>query len=393
LTIKTILIAVGDMHFNFFNPKNAVATCLLSLKKQLECHGYKVILSNVSKSDEKCDVKKGTIWQRIKLLLKTFFPKLYLTLLDRRRIRDVRSFEEELLAREKPDFILEFLEYGSSIAYRFKERHGIPYIIICDAPLLEKYNDIYGHLSWMYKIFELCEKRSLEHADFILFYSNSVRDFISSKYHIDCKTSIYPTIDWEKMVEIKQTKKNPGNITIAFIGSFLKWHKVDLLVLAFEKLWQKNKNIELLLIGYGQEWESISKLIKGLNCSDSITMTGFVSGEELNELKQVIDIGVMPGSNWYGAPLKIFEYAMLSIPVVGPDSPTVIDLFSDDEILVIDSEHEFDSLYRHLYRLVDSDIERESFGQKLNSSVKSRFNKESHFKAIEVAVNSLNMGG
>jgi glycosyltransferase involved in cell wall biosynthesis len=81
-----------------------------------------------------------------------------------------------------------------------------------------------------------------------------------------------------------------------------------------------------------------------LDCLDRIELPGFVSEEQLVKYKEMMMIGVMPGSNWYGSPLKLFEYAQSSIAIVAPETPAVIDLFTEDEVLFIDKNNSRQSL-------------------------------------------------
>ena len=44
-------------------------------------------------------------------------------------------------------------------------------------------------------------------------------------------------------------------------------------------------------------------------------------------------IGIMPGSNWYGAPNKLFEYGAMKMAVIAPSTPTITYLFSQDDMI------------------------------------------------------------
>ena len=69
----------------------------------------------------------------------------------------------------------------------------------------------------------------------------------------------------------------------------------------------------------------------------------------------------MPGSNWYGSPLKLFEYLFAGIPFIAPETPTVTYIFRDNvECLIIKNDNPVDSLSENLLKLYSNiDLRKE----------------------------------
>jgi glycosyltransferase involved in cell wall biosynthesis len=136
---------------------------------------------------------------------------------------------------------------------------------------------------------------------------------------------------------------------------------VKLLVKSFELAADKLPNsAKLVLIGKGQEWVQVKQMVDRSPVRDRILMPGYLTNEELNEWKQNIRIGVMPGSNWYGSPLKLFEYAFAGIPFVAPKTPTIQYIFREgQDALYIDEKSKLDSLASQMVKLyLDIDLQR-----------------------------------
>src|SRR5690606_12590432 len=93
---------------------------------------------------------------------------------------------------------------------------------------------------------------------------------------------VIPCIAWKHKVNYK---KNNDDLNIGFIGSFLSWHKVELLLYAFNQIASKYQNIKLHLIGFGEEWKKINDLVQQSPFVSRIHMPGFVSETELDEIK------------------------------------------------------------------------------------------------------------
>jgi len=162
-------------------------------------------------------------------------------------------------------------------------------------------------------------------------------------------------------------------IKIGFIGSFLKWHRVDLLLTIFEKLAATHLNIRLYLIGDGMEFTTIETLVQNSKVKDRIELTGFCDGEQLLAFKRELHIGVMPGSNWYGAPNKIFEYGAAGLAVLAPSTPTITDLFQDKTDLLLFNWDDVDDAYKKLKNLIEDANLITRLQVNLQSKIKSKY--------------------
>jgi glycosyltransferase involved in cell wall biosynthesis len=121
----------------------------------------------------------------------------------------------------------------------------------------------------------------------------------------------------------------------------------------FERLCDTGVNSRLLLLGYGQEWEKIQQQVAVSRWTKKIELPGFTDGEELVKQKLRMHVGVMPGSNWYGAPNKIFEYGAAGMAVLAPDTPTITDLFKNNEISLFEWNNANDAFVK-LQEIVQS---------------------------------------
>jgi glycosyltransferase involved in cell wall biosynthesis len=105
---------------------------------------------------------------------------------------------------------------------------------------------------------------------------------------------------------------------IAFAGSFQPWHRLDLLVGAVADL-AASAPVHLLLIGDGAESGNVLERVTRRGIQDRTTFTGMVPLPRLRRILGAADIGVLPGSNDYGQPMKLLEYGAAGLPAVAPD--------------------------------------------------------------------------
>ncbi|NNF02490.1 MAG: glycosyltransferase family 4 protein [Bacteroidia bacterium] len=377
---KKILILTAIPNFDFNNKHSAVAAYLMSIKKNLEVDGYEVMLSHPISSSSSATDSAKTSSNPLKSIVKGISKSVYQSLSDSVYFANQAKLQEELLSKEKPDHIIEFLTYGSEIGAALKAKFNVPLLVIYDSPIAQQYREMHGAYSVFLKKIEKNEQVSVMAADDIICYSEPVKRYLESKHELQAKFHIWPTIIWEKMTTRDKSQDSSDSIDIGFFGSFLKWHKVELLVRVFDSISQEFPDLHLHLVGYGAEWENIKKQVESLSCKNRIHLPGFIDEEALRQLKNTIDIGLMPGSNWYGSPLKIFEYAWLKIPVIAANTPTIAYLFEHEkDLLLIDPDHEFESLKSHFRKILTDKDFSNMLGLNLYKNIAEHYSKEKYY--------------
>ena len=168
-------------------------------------------------------------------------------------------------------------------------------------------------------------------------------------------------------------------LNIGFIGSFLKWHRVDLLLNVFTKLKSEGYDLHLYLLGMGEKYSEIREEVALNKYKNNITMPGFSDGAELLNFKKKMHIGVMPGSNWYGAPNKIFEYGASRMAVVAPDTPTIQDLFTDKSDVLLFENGSEDGLYTALKQLCENQQQIPLLAENLYQKIRTNYSKNHTF--------------
>ncbi len=224
--------------------------------------------------------------------------------------------------------VLEFYTYGSTLGIQLKHKFNSRLITVFDSPVLEEYEFFNGKKKFNRNKIELNQLNSLKGSDKIVVYSNPVKKYVETLTGITNNCFIHQNVDFTRFEFIEPRKINDV-INIGFVGSFLKWHRVDLLIEVFNKLASENSFIQLYLIGAGMEFENIKFQVNNSPFINRIHLTGFCDGDVLLTYKNLLHIGIMPGSNWYGAPNKIFEYGAAGLAVLAPNTPTIMDLFDD----------------------------------------------------------------
>lgn len=146
-----------------------------------------------------------------------------------------------------------------------------------------------------------------------------------------------------------------------FVGSFLEWHRVDLLIDALARV-PERLNAHVLLVGTGPFLGSVLKQAEALNLAQRVTSVGSVSPQDVPGLMAAFDVGVLPDTLDYGNPMKLTEYAAALLPAIAPDRPSVRELVSDGRTGLLFRPGDAEALKTAMERLAGDKALRRNLG-------------------------------
>lgn len=355
---KRILIIYTKSTSEIFNRQSALGSYIFCLAGLLCDNGFEVTINDLP-FDKQLKQKNQALTSStvsgsfIKKLIPSFVKE---GIKDVKLFRWMDLFYEKIDTGKEFDKVLEFYTYGSDVGYRLSQKYKKPLVLIYDNPVLEEHSFFHGGQLFFRRKIEAREQLTILNAESLVIYSNPVKEYLETKYHTKLNAFIHQNVDFTRF-DFIPPKMYENTINIGFLGSFLKWHRVDILLNVFARLKKEGHAIRLFLIGNGMEYDNIYQKMETLNLHKDIEMPGFTDGKELLAYKEKLHIGIMPGSNWYGAPNKIFEYGAANLAVIAPDTPTIKDIFIDNEELLFFKQDDEDDMYLKLKRyLVDRDL-------------------------------------
>ncbi|MBN1186579.1 MAG: glycosyltransferase family 4 protein [Bacteroidales bacterium] len=164
-------------------------------------------------------------------------------------------------------------------------------------------------------------------------------------------------------------------VVIGFVGSFAPWHRVDLLIEAcIAVAGSTNMKLALMLVGEGKNQDKLEKMVVNLPANLDVVFTGFVPHVKLSEYISAMDIAVMPHSNDYGSPMKVFEYMAMEKAVVAPDLGPLRDAIDDGYDGILFSPGNVDKMKKALMKLINNPGERQKIGLRARKRVEDDHN-------------------
>ena len=287
--------------------------------------------------------RRRRLFEKIRDKVKPFIPSFIwrlakdIALLRLDRQAEIRL--EKLALQFMPDLIYERASYlqlsGSHVANKMK----IPHYIEFNSPLhYEAY--YFKSASRLTAPFaKKVEEKQLVRATKVICVSSVLKEYFLKQNPklLEKDVLMLPNAvrvesvkpDKKEVAKIKETHRLHDKTVVGFVGFIYEYHGVDMLIQAFKEVKEIFPHAVLMIAGGGPDGKKYKKMSEELGLGDSVIFPGSIPHEQIFNYYECIDIAVMAKSNWYGSPVKIFEYGVMKKPIVAPDTPPIHDVMVD----------------------------------------------------------------
>lgn len=153
--------------------------------------------------------------------------------------------------------------------------------------------------------------------------SELVRDSIIERYNIKNVPIVYNGIELKKCIVKKDYK---FQYKILHIGRFSEQKNHIEMIDIFENCLKKNKKLKLILVGSGELFEEVEKIVKEKELENNIILQGKL--EECYNIINESDIFILP-SKWEGMPMTIIEAMGSGVPCIAYPVGGIPDMIDD----------------------------------------------------------------
>ena len=294
---------------------------------------------------------------------------------------------EKAILEFKPDLIYERGEYLQDSGVKVAKRYKIKHVLEVNSPVVEEMAAFEGPDLFRF-LGHYKEKRKLRDTTQVITVSTALKNFLREYYNCDknilvTPNAINPDKDLPEDIAVNEIKKEiaPHAKIVGFVGSILPYHGVDKLIEAFSRVVKTQSNIHLLIVGEGAIRQSMEELATKLLPAHSFTFAGKIPHSEVMNYIKAFDIAVMASSNWYGSPVKIFEYGWMGVPIIAPDNIPLRDVMENekDGLLVSDNIIELEMAILYMVNNID---ESKLMGERFQYKVKQDYTWDAQTKRI-----------
>jgi glycosyltransferase involved in cell wall biosynthesis len=317
-----------------------------------------------------------------KQILKKILPESVWQTLKDVRLRRFDRYAEQVLKEKikdfQPDLVYERGYYLMTSGVKMSKAAGLRHMIELNAPYPEEKIAMEGQ-SFLINKSNVCEYEQVTMSERVIVVSSALEKYLSDRYpEAEGKIVVTPNaininklqVDQAKCTALRTKLNFEEKTVIGFVGSIFPYHGVDRLLDAFTSMEGDYPNARLLIVGDGETRPQLEEKCERLGLSDKVHFSGNVRHADVPNYIELMDITVMPKSNWYGSPVKIFEYGLLKKAIIAPDNVPVRDVMIPDVdgILILDSVDELKSALTKL--LKDEELRQrvaDSFHQKVTT--------------------------
>ena len=277
---------------------------------------------------------------RLKPILKAIIPNIiWESVKDLALIRlDLASGEQltELAANYQPDVIYQRSHYGMVSGVQVAREFGIHHVLEVNSPNVDERIRLSGQ-SLLAQHTRKKDAWTFSNSDHVVVVST----FLAKNLKIDQiakNWSVTPNAirkgqELESTLDVSRKSLNieTSAFLLGFVGSIFPWHGLELIIEAVHQLQSEGKNAQALIVGDGEIREKLEEAAQTLGLSNIIHFTGTVPHKDIIAFTRLCDALVMPKSNSYGSPVKIFEYGLVGKPCIVPNVAPVIEVFKRGE--------------------------------------------------------------
>jgi len=229
------------------------------------------------------------------------------------------------------------------------------------------------------------DKLSLKLADMVLVDTFAHADYYAKNFGINrSKFSRVPVGVSDGFFSMYRTEhekedRKSSNFLVQFFGSFLPLQGIEYIVEAARIVGARDKAIRFELIGSGQTFPVVNRLIEELELKN-VVLRGRIPFSTLPEVVSRADICLGIFGNTDKAtrvvPNKVFQCLSLKKPVITGRTPAILEFFVDRENILLCEPANADSLARAIMLLKDNEELRNRIAENGYKLIQENFTSE-----------------
>lgn len=204
-------------------------------------------------------------------------------------------------------------------AYWLFRALGRPFTLEVNATLVEEPRSHWSSCRWALSALQEFERRALRQAHSVTAVSGVLRERLVEQ-GLD-RTRVFVVHNGADVLPTDIGREKGAPAGILYVGNFKRWHRIRLLLRAFAQIKEVFED-DLILVGSGDKDATLA-LADELRIGDRVRVLGPRPHEEVWRHMKTARVLVLPHTETYGSPLKLFEYLASGTPTVAPDLPNI----------------------------------------------------------------------
>ncbi|MEN9917807.1 MAG: hypothetical protein RL662_243 [Bacteroidota bacterium] len=161
------------------------------------------------------------------------------------------------------------------------------------------------------------ERLGMDHADAVVTVSDLTRNIVVNRYGIPKSRvfTVHNAVDFSERQEIEAHQKVVKEKVITFLGRITFQKGPEYFIEAAHKVLKKYPNVRFVMAGSGDMMNQMVRRVAQLRMGTKFTFTGFLAGDDVNNMYAQSDVYVMPSvSEPFG--ISPLEAMRMGVPVI-----------------------------------------------------------------------------
>ena len=226
-----------------------------------------------------------------------------------------------------------------------------------------------------YLLSERLEFEAARKSDHVFTITSALRDILIENGIESEKVTVLPNaVDPKRFdislrdSELEDEMEYDGKVVIGYIGSFVEYEGLELLLEAAAQLKNELGDVfRVLLVGDGSVHEKLRRMARFLAIEDIVTFTGRVSYDEVERYYSLIDIVPLPRRGFrvceLVSPLKPFEAMATGKVLITSDVAALAEIVDDGKTGLLHRKDDAEHLAEKLKEAITDSELREKIGQ------------------------------
>ena len=204
--------------------------------------------------------------------------------------------------------------------------------------------------SFLHRMLLIEEAVSCRFADRIICVNDVQKQIIVARGIPEAKITTILNVPDDKFFhydKLAPAREGQDTFKLVYHGTVTQRLGIDLAINTIERLRDQIPGIYFTIIGGGDDWDKCRNLTRELKAEDLVSFNNGVPIEELSDILEKMDLGVIPNRRNIASdlmlPVKMLEYVALGIPTIAPRLKTIQHYFSDDMVFYFEPD-DVDSL-------------------------------------------------
>lgn len=252
-------------------------------------------------------------------------------------MRVKNNFSVRRAVRRRPDFVYERYACMQALGMPF-QRQGVPWVLETNGLIFKELTQDTSTLQ-LARLARHLELDAYRRCDALVCVSEALKQLILAELDIpESKIIVLANgVDTEFFQPPAHNLETEADeLNIGFVGSFVAWQALDVLLDVVAELRQIGANLRVTLVGGGPEQANLQQQARRLGIDEHVVFAGRLPRDAVPAAIAGFDLGYCGhrptrAGAMYMSPLKLYEYMAMAKPVLAAHSADSKPLIADGE--------------------------------------------------------------